>query len=37
MALEASVYPNVSGGVGGDALVNVLASQDISAPGTALF
>jgi len=37
MALEASIYPNVGGKVGGDAIVNVFASQDISAPGTALF
>jgi len=37
MALEASIYPNVSGRVGGDAIVNVLASQVTSAPGTALF
>jgi hypothetical protein len=37
MALEASIYTNVNGIVGGDALVNVLASQEISAPGTALF
>ncbi len=37
MALEASIYPNVSGRVGGDAIVDVLASQDITAPGTALF
>jgi len=37
MALEASIYPNASGMVGGDALVNVAASQDISAAGSALF
>jgi len=37
MALEASVYPNVGGRVGGDAILDVFASQDISAPGTALF
>ncbi len=37
MALEASIYPNASGTVGGDAIVNVLASQDISALGSALF
>ena len=37
MALEASIYPNASGTVGGDALVNVAASQDISAAGSALF
>ena len=37
MALEASIYPNASGTVGGDALVNVAASQDISALGSALF
>ena len=37
MALEASIYPNTSGTVGGDALVNVSASQNISAPGSVLF
>jgi len=37
MALEASIYPNASGTVGGDALVNVAASQDITAAGSALF
>jgi len=37
MALEASIYTNVNGRVGGDALVNVQAAQDISAPGTALL
>jgi FecR protein len=37
MALEASIYTNVNGIVGGDAIVNVTASQDISAGGTALF
>ena len=37
MALEASIYPNASGTVGGDALVNVAASQEISAAGSALF
>ena len=37
MALEASIYPNASGTVGGDALVNVSASQNISAPGSVLF
>ena len=35
--LEASIYPNASGTVGGDAMVNVLASQDISALGSVLF
>src|SRR6476646_4014371 len=34
MALEASIYPNASGQVGGDALVHVSASQHISAPGS---
>lgn len=37
MALEASIYTNVNGFVGGDAMVDVAASQDISAGGTALF
>ncbi len=37
MALEASIYPNASGTVGGDAIVNVSASQNISAPGSVLF
>lgn len=37
MALEASIYPNASGTVGGDALVDVAASQGISAAGSALF
>ena len=37
MALEASIYTNVNGVVAGNALVNVQAAQDISAPGTALF
>jgi FecR-like protein len=37
MAIEASIYPNTSGTVGGDAIVNVLASQNISAPGSVLF
>jgi hypothetical protein len=37
MALEASIYPNASGRVGGDAIVNVFAAQDIRAPGTTLF
>jgi FecR protein len=37
LALEASIYTNVHGSVGGDAIVNVLASQNITAPGTALF
>jgi len=37
MAIEASIYPNASGTVGGDAIVNVSAVQDISAPGSVLF
>ena len=37
MALEASIYPNVAGTVGGDAIINVSATQNISAPGTTLF
>jgi FecR-like protein len=37
MALEASIYPNVNGTVGGDALVNVQAVQNITAPGMTLF
>ena len=37
MALEASIYTNVNGSVGGDAIINVNASQQISAPGTVLF
>jgi len=37
MALEASIYPNVNGTVGGDALVSVQAAQDITAPGKTLF
>ena len=37
MAIEASIYPNTGGTVGGDAMVNVSASQDISAPGSVLF
>ena len=37
MALEASIYSNGSGTIGGDAIVNVSASQDISAPGTVFF
>ena len=37
MALEASIYTNVNGTVGGDAIVNVNAAQQISAPGTTLF
>jgi hypothetical protein len=37
MALEASIYPNTGGTVGGDAVVNVSASQNISAPGSVLF
>ena len=37
MALEASIYSNVNGSIGGDAIVNVTASQDISAAGSTLF
>jgi hypothetical protein len=37
MALEASIYPNGSGTIGGSAIVNVLASQNITAPGTTFF
>jgi hypothetical protein len=37
MALEASIYPNGSGTIGGNATVNVLASQNITAPGTTFF
>src|SRR5438067_10318519 len=37
MALEGSIYSNVAGTVGGDAVISVQAAQDISAPGTTLF
>ena len=37
MALEASIYSNGSGTIGGNAIVNVRASQNISAPGTVFF
>jgi len=37
LALEASIYPNAGGKVGGDAIVGVVATQNISAPGTAFF
>jgi hypothetical protein len=37
MALEASIYSNGSGTIGGNAIVDVLASQRISAPGTVFF
>ena len=37
MALEASIYPNGSGVVGGNAMVNVFAQQNITAPGTSFF
>ncbi|HEY0368396.1 MAG TPA: hypothetical protein VGC85_02255 [Chthoniobacterales bacterium] len=37
MALEFSIYPNGRGNVGGDALVNVNASQNITAPGSVFF
>ena len=37
MALEASIYSDGSGTIGGNAIVNVMASQNISAPGTVFF
>ena len=37
MALEAAIYPNAGGSVGGSAVVDVSATDRISAPGTALF
>jgi hypothetical protein len=37
MALEASIYSNAGGAVGGSAIVDVSATNQISAPGTALF
>jgi len=37
MAIEASIFPNASGTVGGDAIVDVFASNTISAPGSVLF
>jgi hypothetical protein len=37
MAIEASIYSNASGIVGGDAIVDVRASENISAPGSVLF
>jgi FecR protein len=37
MALEASIYSNVAGTVGGDALVSVQAAQDITVAGKTLF
>jgi len=37
MALEASIYSNVAGTVGGNALVSVQAAQDITAAGKTLF
>jgi FecR protein len=37
LALEASIYSNVNGRIGNDAIVSVVASQSISAPGTAFF
>src|SRR5205085_2822840 len=37
MALEASIYPNAAGKVGGDALVSVQAAQDITAAGETVF
>ena len=37
MALEASIYTNGQGTIGGNAIVDVLASQNITAPGTVFF
>jgi hypothetical protein len=37
LALEASIYSNAGGKVGKDAIVGVVATQNISAPGTAFF
>jgi hypothetical protein len=37
MALEASIYTSGQGTIGGNAIVNVNASQNISAPGTVFF
>jgi FecR protein len=37
MALEASIYSNVAGTIGGDATVSIEAAQDITAPGKTLF
>jgi hypothetical protein len=37
MSLEASIYSNVAGTVGGDALVSVQAAQDITVAGKTLF
>ena len=37
MALEASIYTDGQGTLGGSAIVNVVASQNISAPGTVFF
>jgi len=37
MALEASIYSNAAGTIGGDAVVNVEAAQNITAPGMTLF
>jgi hypothetical protein len=37
MAIEASIYPNTGGTIGGDAVIDVSASQGISAPGSVLF
>jgi hypothetical protein len=37
MALEASIYSDGSGTIGGNAIVNVMASHNISAPGTVFF
>jgi hypothetical protein len=37
MAIEASIYSNAGGFVGGNAIVQVAATGDISAPGSVLF
>jgi FecR protein len=37
MALEASIYSNAAGTVGGNALVSVQAAQDVTAAGKTLF
>jgi hypothetical protein len=37
MALEASIYSNGSGTIGGNAIVDIVASQNISAPGSVFF
>jgi FecR-like protein len=37
MALQAAIFTNGQGTVGGNAIVNVIAPQNISAPGTVFF